>query len=228
MKCKSLSILFLVLAVSTLTSYTCRAQIFLEEVNGRPIRVGQYENVVGSPYLQDEWRKGTVKLANGETYPDVDLKYDQVQDIPLFRNKAGETLEIVQSVAGFTITYLKDGALQEAVFRNGYPGIKGASRTSFYEVLAEGKVDLLKRTNKVIREEKAYNSATITKNILPVVTYYIAREEQLVNIKNDRKSILEALADKAPELDAYIKKNKLRLKEDADLAQLINYYNSLQ
>ncbi|WP_347157208.1 hypothetical protein [Pontibacter chitinilyticus] len=199
------------------------AQTYLEEVGGRPIRIGQYVDVHGSPYLQDDWAKGTVQFANGKAYDGLDLKYDMVADMLLFKDDKGQTLEFVQPVAKFTVE-TADGV---KTFQNGFPGEGTATDKSYYQVLANGKATLLKRGAKVVREAKQYNSATIEKNIMDIGAYYINKDVALHKIKNNEKAVLAELSDQAPALKEFIKANKLNLKEEEDLVKLVNYYNSL-
>ncbi|MCX2738418.1 hypothetical protein [Pontibacter anaerobius] len=218
---KQLKKLYVAFFAVLLSAGAANAQMFLlEDVNGRPIRKTQYEDINGSPYLYDNWMKGSVVLGNGNLYENVPLRYDQVADQLLFQTPEGQELEFVQPVREFQI----DGS--PVVYRSGFAPIDQHSSSSFYQVLEDGKVKLLKKSHKVIREEKAYGTATISKNVLEYTNYYITQGSQLVKVKNE-KNLLQLLPGHTQELEGYIKKNKLKLKEDAEMAQLVAYYNSL-
>jgi len=221
-------VLVFIFLLSIVTVQITFGQTYLAEVNGRPIKTGQYEHISGSPYLYEDWTKGAIKLTNGTIYNDMALKYDQVEDILLFKGKDGTALEVIEPITEFTLQLPGSGIAENKVFQSGFKAEKiNDSKDSFYEVLADGKVKLLKRTAKVIREEKAYGSATINKNIMQNVNYYISKGETLIKIKKDKKSVLTSLQNKNSELESYLKANSLNLKEDTDLAKLIAYYNSL-
>jgi hypothetical protein len=225
MKTRVVMQFFLSAAMSVLAPGVTFAQsrVFLEDVSGKAIRVGQYENVEGSPYLLDNWSKGKVKVENGREYEGLDLKYDQVEDMLLYKNEKGETFKFAEPVVAFTIM---DGAAQRE-FRNGFPPAGTATKDSFYEVLANGGATLLKRSAKVVRQEKTYNSATVNKSIQPIEVYYIAKNNVLERVKKDQDSILEALGDKKEQLRKFIKENRLYLRDASDLIKLVNYYNSI-
>lgn len=213
--------------VSLVSQDSWAQSTYLEEVSGKPIRVGQYVDMEGSPYLQDNWAKGEVKMANGDVFTDVDLKYDLVGDILLFKNKKEEPLEFVQPVKEFSIIYSNKGEVENITYRNGYPAHEGLSEQNFYKVIADGKTSLLKKETKVVRNETSYNSATITKKLFSNEVYYIYKDGKFTRVKKDQKSLLVALKGQEGKLKEFIKSNKLSLKEDKDLAKLISYYNSL-
>lgn len=209
--------LFAVLT-STVSSY---AQMFiLHDVNGRPIRKGIYENVIGSPYFSDEWSKGDITLANGNTYEGVMIKFDLIENVLLFQNKEGEPMELVHPVHTFSI---KGG---QVVFRNGFPPVDNFSSNAFFQVLIDDDVKLLKKTDKVIREEKAYGTATITKKIIENTNYYVVNGNQITKVKNF-KTLSGVLPGKEEVLKNYIDEKRLSLKNEKDLIIVVKYYNSL-
>ena len=88
-------------------------------------------------------------------------------------------------------------------------------------------MQLLRKTKKTISETKAYNSATTNQTIIEANTYYVTKSGQTTQIKKDKKSVLALLSDKTPQLEEFIKQNKLNLKQDGDLSKLIIYYNNI-
>ncbi|CAM3570204.1 hypothetical protein POKO110462_09875 [Pontibacter korlensis] len=210
----------LVLSVLTVGAAWAQAPKYVQDLNGVPIKLNQYENINGSPYLHIEWIEGRVVLGNGNIYEGVPLRYDLVSDRLMFKDKNGQELEFAQPVLEFQL------AGEQNKYRSGFVPVDNHTSTSFYEVLEDGKVKLLKRSHKVVREEKAYGSATINKNIMGYTNYYLAKENELVKIKNG-KALQEALSGHDAELAEYTKKNKLKLKDEAEMAQLVKYYNSL-
>jgi hypothetical protein len=193
----------------------------LQDHMGRAVTVKQYVDVQGTPYLMDEWVTGSAKFNNGNVFEGLKLKYDQVEDVLMFQDKAGNEQLFVDPVLEFVI--------DKRVFRRGYKPIDGASPMAFYEVLSDGKTQLLKRTTKKVNEDVSYSSATKVKSIVETNVYYISKSEnQLIKVKKDRKSILNVLGDKSAELEAYFKANRPDLKLDAEMVKLMDYYNSIK
>lgn len=225
--------LLIKIAMSALTVCACylnaSAQIAVTDESGRPLMTKQYTDVKGSPYLSDEWQKGTVELANGTILDKINLMYDLVKGELIFKGDDGQALAFEPAtVYAFTIHLQKNGLRREKKsYRKGFPPVDGAPDMAFYEVLTDGQTQLLKRTRKVIFEEMPFGSSTKVKTIKETAYYYIARSGKLVKIKTDKKSVLSVLEEHAPALEKHIKSNKLNLKDDAHLAQLVAYYNGL-
>jgi hypothetical protein len=200
------------------------AALLSKGADGNPVFEKSYVDVQGSPYLQEDWAIGNVLLKNGKSYTGVALKYDQVKDVLLFRNEKNETNTFAQPVKSFTITSRKDNS--QLSFRNGFTPVKSATENSYYQVLADGKVQLLFRNVKKVRNDKAYNSATTVLTVEEYPGWFIARDGMPVTIKKSEKAVLEAIGGDSAALEAYIRSNKLNVKNDADLVKLITYYNS--
>ena len=223
---KTLFKTLLLSAVFTLAAVAGASAQFesLNDNMGRPLRAVIHTDVNGTPYLFDDWVKGTVTINKGTQFVGVDLKYDIVSDELIFKSEKGESQTFVEPVREFTLKTEK-GNLH--VFRNGFVPVDDAKPISFYEVLVDEKTALLKRSSKSIQEEVSYSSATKVKNFQPATAYYLAKDSKLTKIKNDKKSVLAALPEKSTQLEAYIKAQKLDLKNDSHLVKLIAYYNTL-
>lgn len=195
---------------------------FLSDLNGKPVFETRYTHVEGSPYLHSDWLKGRVKLANGSTYSDIELKYDQVADELLFRDKNGNVLTFVDAVAEFMLP-----GSPPPLFRSGFHALDNHTERSFYQILYDGGIKLLKKSVKKISEVKQYNSASSTTKFDLIETYYIGRENQPVKFRKDKKSLFKVLGNKTDMLENYVKAENLNLKEEADLVKLIHYYNSI-
>ncbi|HEY1024310.1 MAG TPA: hypothetical protein VGE26_04040 [Sphingobacteriaceae bacterium] len=195
---------------------------FLQDIHGKPVFETRYTHVEGSPYLHADWTKGVVKLGNGQTFSDIDLKYDLVADELIFKNTDGSALNFVDPVSEFKLN-----GEPSMLFRNGFNAVDNHTSQSFYQVLNDGGVKLLKKTSKKITEIREYNSASSTKRFDLIETYYLARNNQPEKVRKDKKAILKALKDRTDKLESYIRSEKLNLKEEGDLTTLIHYYNSL-
>ncbi|SIQ72457.1 hypothetical protein SAMN05421545_1216 [Pontibacter lucknowensis] len=196
------------------------AQTEIVDYMGRPIMAKQYLDVKGSPYLDDEWQEGWVKLEDGKEYIGVRLKYDQVADELMFSNKKGEAQLFVQPVVEFE--------LMKRLFMRGYEPVDATPLDAFYEVLADGPTQLLKRTTKTVHEEVPYSSATKVRSIIEQQSYYLAdREGKLTKLKKDKKSLIKAIGNRQTELEAYVKANRLDLRQEQDMTRLVTYYNNL-
>jgi len=195
-------------------------QNFANTTDGSPVSLVKYENITGNPYLNEEWELGTVKFTNEKTYKDIKLKYDLVADELHFEDK-GKELVFVSPVTEFRIDS-KNTVKTESSYRKGY----AFDPKSFYQVLSSGTTTLLKKVKKIIVDKTPYNSATAVKIFDTQTKYYLLVNDKETPIKNNKKSLLNALGNNVV-LAEYIQKEKLDASKDDDLVKIINYYNSL-
>ncbi len=193
----------------------------LTDVKGEIIRTIKYADLEGSPFYSASWIKGNVEFADGKVLNDINLKYDQVKDALLFKGKDGEELYFIDAVKKFS--------LNEMVFRNGFLPYKRFTKQSFYEIVSNGEISLLKKNVKSISEYRAYNSANVSQRINENRNIFIGRENKIIASQNDDiKTIANAIDfNKSSFIIDFSNKNKLNLKKEEDLIRLVNYYNSL-
>ncbi|HEY1008468.1 MAG TPA: hypothetical protein VGE58_00075 [Daejeonella sp.] len=197
---------------------------YSEDFRAKAVLEKQYVDIKGSPFLNEDWAIGVVKMANGSTIKDMSLKFDQVSGELIFKSRDGKTMGFADRVSEFS---LADKNKTPRLFRNGYKTGEANSETSFYEVLYDGGTILLKDPKKNIVEHRAYNSSTVVKSIVETPVYYLQVNGALVKVKKDKKAILSVLGNSA-QLEKYIQDNKLNLKDDSDLAKLMLYYDSIK
>lgn len=216
---------FMALLLAFLTSH---AQI-MHDLQGKPYMEQAYTEVDGNPLLINNWVEGIIDFVNGKTVK-VKVKYDLVKDVLLFQNKSDTTaMYFIEPVKGFTLNnaFINESNILPLVFNSGYPAIDAQTPASFYQIIAPGKMQLLRHYRKAIRTDQAFNSATVTKTFAYTDFYYLYADNKIIRIKPSQKSILAAMANKSTEIQAYLKNNTVDYKNDAALAKLFNYYNSL-
>lgn len=190
--------------------------------DGRPAK---YNDISGSPYLFEDWALGSAKTIDNAIKKDVQLKYDEIEDILIMKDDNNKLLTFPVQVAEFTINDPKSNSTR--TFRSGFAVTKVNTDKSFFELIADGKVKLLKKNHKVISESKSYSGA-VNKSVSDGVKYYLVNTDNApVAVKLDIKSIGALLPEKQTQLTEYAKTNKLNLKNQEDAAKLIAYYNSL-
>ena len=216
---KKLIVVFLTLLVG-LTKAQSQGAVASYD-NGIPVRLTSYTDVKGSVYLLDDWSMGIVKSTDGKVSKDYKLKYNLVEDQLLFLGKDGETpMKFSSAIKEFQIA-------EKGLYRNGYPALKKNTQLNYYEVLADGKVQLLKRNNKTITEYREYNSATTTRKIADNFEYYFYKGETIVPVAKDQSVLETIFKDKASAVQSKIKERKLNLKKEADLKEIVEFYNQL-
>jgi hypothetical protein len=201
------------------------AQILLNS-KGEPFV--PYTEVIGDPFLVNEWRSGFVFLENNQKAI-ATLKFDIKANTLLFRGKNGETLQLKGNFKRFSLdnsnNVLSD--LDPLVFGNGFPDDGKQTPATFYQLIADGKVKLLKYYKKNVDEHREYASAVTTKTFRSAQAYFVFSNNQLTEIKPNKKSLLELFNGHSAEIEVYLKDNNINFKSDADLKNFFTWYNSL-
>ena len=224
---KQVLFFFITVAVVAAMPLNVKGQ-FMQDVQGKVVRSIKYTDVQGNPYLFEQWVNGTIRLGNGKSYTNVPLRYDIVSDELQYKdNKSDQALNFIDPVVEFQLMPGTESGESPMIFRNGFISDDGTSVKAYYQVLFDGALKLLKRNTKVIFETREYSSAITTKTFREEEYYYLYKGNKTVRIKKDKKQVLATLADRATELEAFIKNNALNLKNESDLVRLIAHYNSL-
>ncbi|HYK76616.1 MAG TPA: hypothetical protein VEV16_06550 [Daejeonella sp.] len=200
-------------------SWQANAQfaIMAGELKGTPLISQNYAGIEGSPYLFDDWIVGKVKLANGTIYPNIPLKYEVLAGQLTFRGKDEKPYLFLHRVAEFALI------TEHYPFRNGFPAVDKGSTETFYQVLADGEVLLLKRPYKSFTESTPYGQTQGLRIILSTNLYYIQKGGKMYKVKRDLKALQGILTNQP--ISEYIRTNGLNINSDPDLIQVINHYN---
>lgn len=176
------------------------------------------ENIDGSPWLNDAWSQGTILNSAGTTFTNVSIKFDVANDRLIYLEGA-EQLLFKENIKKFTM----DGR----TFINGLPAVDSLTSISYYELIADGKVKLLKHYIKRVVASPGYGSAVTNYRYSDKAAFYIYKDVKMYPVKLDKKSVLQVLSDKSEQIDTYLASHKVNFKKNEDLAALVTYYNSL-
>lgn len=203
------------------------AQETIQDADGKAVTTTGVEDVTGSSDYKLDWADGSFTRKDGKEYNNLKLKYDAYDDLVIFQDSKGSPVTpVFADVNSFTIKGISDNK-GDLVFANGFPAVDNQTPASYYIVLSNGKTKLLKHVWKSIRETQGIGDGTVVKSFADDKAYYIFKNGTMTKVKPDEKEITEALADKAPQLTAYAKTNKLGFKSDEDLGKIFDYYNTL-
>ncbi len=102
------------------------------------------------------------------------------------------------------------------------------SKEGYFEVLSEGKCQLLFHREITYHLIDDLDDGVIDDSYILEHTYYLKKEgKPAVRIHMDRKSVLSIFCDKQETVNKYIKINKIRFNNQEDMVMVVNYYNSL-
>jgi hypothetical protein len=184
--------------------------------------------VIGDSYLEENWFKGSILLyREGDLIEGYMLKYDIEKD--LFEIKTSADVKILEGRKAKSFLWQKDSAAAPHYFVNAKDYTKeGVPLTGFFEVLADGPMPLLKKTDIVIQKAnyvKEFDTGSRDDKILKREHYYYLIEHNVNEIPN--RKLASLFTDKMIEMDGFIRINGLNPKNESDLQRIFKEYNSL-
>jgi hypothetical protein len=202
-------------------------QIFLSDVNGQAF-VNKYEGISGSVYDNTEYQLAKIILKDGRVYNDVKTRINLLEQEVNFIASNGQEGFLGKGMAS-EITYQDNSGsnLEAKVFQCGFPPIDNQNRISFYQILLNDKTSLLKSVYKSIQERNNDMSGERYKEFATYENMYLLKEGTMVRIKKDKSNLIALLQDKNQSIKKYIDDQKLNLKNEAHLIDLLKYYNTL-
>jgi len=179
----------------------------------------KYSDMAGTPFLNDDFETGKVKLRNGKTY-EGPLRYDIYSDQIEFQTTDGNVYEIRNPETVEKITIGDQNFL--CFFKE-----EGRKLEGIYEELVNGDLTLLAKHRVYLKDAvpaKPYIEARPATFIKKKSEYIIVDTEgDVIPVKN-KKDVL-GLEGGSGDIKAYIKKNKIQVSNEKDLVALIAYLN---
>ena len=194
---------------------------------GRPVAISQLppvteEENIRTKFLNQEWTPGIVTFKNGTPAMSVPLLFDEFGE-KLYYLQGNTTMEFNQPIAKFSMLLLIKGDSTYITFRNSYPPIHKNTGETFYEVIADGKFQLLKCKAKTIglyKEEAPEEQRKEVKELM----YALLPNGQMILVKKD-KDYLYTIAEYGDTIKTIAESKKLKLKNEKAIRQLFEYLN---
>ena len=186
------------------------------------------DGAVGSRFMFDAWRLGNINLKNGGSITDVKLRYDELND-DLLVYKPGISKGVIlekSNIEGFEMMG-ENGQKHKFILASFDDGI------SFFQVLLDGRSKVLRKREKILKKpsdnSQAYSSgAQYAKYVSDYSVFLWLKDSKPVKLPGNKKTLLELFDPYAPAMETFIKKNKLKFKNELDLAKIVQHYDSLQ
>jgi len=179
--------------------------------------------IQGTLYLNEEFSPGKIITSDGATYEAIPLRYNAYSDDMEFQK--GEDIYNIDPK-----TIVRRAEFGGVVFGCMRYDFFGKIQHGFFEILTEGKATLLvKYTIKFLEKEKAqaFADPKPARFDAPKKEYFIAFEGAPAKLITNKKSLLELFGDRKDEMESYMSKNKLSIREDDALTKIFVHFNSL-
>jgi len=180
--------------------------------------------LVGSPYLSDDWSKGSIALYNGDVIDDITLKYNVFKKEMLFQ--ADGDIYVLSSPDSVLFITMGDRRFVYLPVNDR----KKKSEKDYFEELSDGDVCrlLLRHTASILKSNYnvALNAGEKDDRMEHQSAYYLIKDNLVVPVDKKGENLYRLLSDKSAELSDFVKERHLSFTSQDDLIQIIDYYNS--
>ena len=200
--------------------------------NAREFDKNRYKDIKGSPYYFKDWVKATVHGADHSVYEDILINYNGYTES--FEATNGEKW-IEMNINWYRrIEVKKEGneksfedlETDEVVFqRIIYPNFPDKFAVVFYE---GENVQFIEewRIAKAVNKTETPGKTEVFERFNVKRNHYLFKDGDMALVKLKPKKLFQSLG-KPKQLEAFAKKEKLKLSNSNDLAKLLNHYESL-
>ncbi len=223
---KTLILLAFLQANAQLLSYDTNLVL---NTKGSQIRSNRFQNIKGTPYLVDKWQNGTIKIENDKIHQLNNFKFNAFYN-QIEYELSGEVYTPINSYHEFTLFDVDDnGKMKPRNFKNGFPLYDKADTLTFYEVIYSGKVQFLQKNGIRIDEYSEPLSYDKIKRFTRFTNLYLyfPSSNQIIKIKKDKNTVLDAFGNKTKSLESFIAEKKLKLKTEDEIKMLCAYFDGL-
>lgn len=175
------------------------------------------------------WHEGKIILESGDTLKG-NVKYDLQNDI-LQYEVAGKLESFSSRKVLFFEIFDKTVKRYRQFYSLPYATSGGYKATVFFELLSEGKLTLLCREALEYRSNVNpyynYGYGSTTRTVL-VNKFFLLNERGIIEPFSGKKNdLIDLMGRQSETVEKYIKANKLKADQKYELAEIVNYYNSL-
>jgi len=193
----------------------------------------KYAEFQGDPYLLKIWGIGNVNTNQGKQIQQVDMNVDLYANEIIVRIDQKEYILSPAALTSATVRVESGDELEIQRYR--LPGQEGEK---IVEILYHGNIKLIKWEEVEVRKMEnnagGYGGSSSTakeiQKFFRSTHYFLARSDSELPIAFDpgkQKEVIAVMNDQEAQIKTYIKQEKLKLKKDEELVQLIQYYDTL-
>lgn len=181
-----------------------------------------YDVLEGSPYIFNGFLDGSVLLSNsgGKWLSGQLLRFNTYTSQLEFKDG-----NILKSAAAKDVRAFK---ITGAHYASGFPPVDKFTLYTYYQILYDGKLKLLKNTSTQLFEVKGSDDIKQGDKFSTYNYYYFLENDKMTKFMPTKKSFLKIFAsNKTILVEKFITDRNLKFKVDSDFAEVMKYAETL-
>ncbi len=185
---------------------------------------GSYSSmpVDGSYWNSDEFNPAKIYFYSGEIISGYPCKLLLLYNRLFSLDDKGQRIEIRGAIQKVEFV---DPGKKRTVFERGYAENEKFSMRTYYEVLSEGKVKLLKGIVFISNDHMEYGRGVELK-IDRLNYYYVEVGNKIIGITKN-EDLNQVFSGWVPEMKGFMERERLSVKKEKELIKIISFYNML-
>lgn len=189
------------------------------------IKLPALQEVGGSPFLNNEYKLGSVQLTNDKKVTNVPVKFNIFNNVVMVQREGQEMKLISFDLVSYDEPG-NSGDVKHFIFKQGYPEIDNLTGTTIYQVLAFGpKIHLLKFLSQKVEDRPTLGDYSRREIVTTQQLYIFIPGGEIKKLKTGKKSVMDALPGMSEKIEEAIKAGDLNLKNESDITELVNALN---
>ena len=195
------------------------------QVNNSPMYKDESLRISSStPYFRDVWMQADIFAVAGKTFKGIPVKLNLMLGHLLFLDKEGSEKEMVNKLLRVEMSDSSTGEKFVFIPVEGLANPKDANMIVWCELIQEGNATLLKKTNKVLSQNKMFPLDPKEKVIEESFVYYLRLDGQLYPLKRS-KDLVPLLANSLPSISSFNPKGQTKEEQWESMVIFYNQQN---
>lgn len=182
----------------------------------------------GNVYLEDNWQSGNITLKGGYRLNDLQIRYDLFHNSLEFMDEGNRKVCPLYLIEKFNIAQNNEVSVYVNIKET--PLVKLINHKGIVKVIYTKKISLFSYTYLKILEPTyapEFDMGRKSDKIVKKKTYYLINENKPYKLYTSINKNEVPFGNHFIEIKSYIKKNNLKLKQEKDLIEIVDYYNQL-
>lgn len=175
-------------------------------------------------FINQQFSPGTVMFTNSPVRYPAQLIFDEFNN-KLYFLKDQNIMEYNNPVKEFTMMLIREGDSTWFTFRSTYPAVNKNTSETFYQVIVDGKYQLLKCTAKTNLLYKDEDLPEERRNPIKEMMYATFPDNTIMEIREGRENLLTQVPNYGDTIKKVVEEHKLKLNKDKQLVKLFELLN---